>query len=105
MLIVRFFAIAFVAAATFAAVPSLQALAQDTAAAPTATSAPPAAAPAATDSDLDQVVCHTGAAPTGSRLGSHRECHTQREWDRMRQEQQSALVRTQTQITTTVQGH
>jgi hypothetical protein len=99
---VRFSAFAFVAAATL--VSSLPAQAQDTAAAPTATQTG-ATAQAPTNSNLDQVVCHVGAAPTGSRLGSHRECHTQREWDRMRQDEQSSLVRTQTQITTTVHGN
>ena len=97
----RLFAFALVAAVT--AIPSLQAVA-DPAAAPTA---PPAAttSPAVTDTNLDQMVCKTGPAATGTRLGRTRECHTQREWDRMRQDEQSSLVRTQTQITTTVRGH
>jgi hypothetical protein len=101
---VRFFALAFVAAATV--IPALQASADEPTAVPAAAAAPAATAPAATASaDADQIVCKTGAAATGTRLGRTRECHTQREWDRMRQDEQSSLVRTQTQITTGVQGH
>lgn len=32
-------------------------------------------------SDPDKVVCRSMDPPTGSRLGSRRECKTQREWD------------------------
>jgi hypothetical protein len=100
---VRFSALVFLAAATL--IPSLQAQAQTTTAA-SPTTQPAATTPTTTDAaNLDTVVCHTGVATTGSRLGSHRECHTQREWDRMRQDQQSSLVRTQTQITTTTRGN
>jgi hypothetical protein len=39
-------------------------------------------------SDPDEVMCKSSPAPTGSRLGGSRECHTQREWDnRMRESQ------------------
>jgi alpha-beta hydrolase superfamily lysophospholipase len=63
-----------------------------TAAAPAISTAAPAAAPVqAVSADADKVVCHVGPAPTGSRLGSTRECHTQREWDRMRQEQSNMV--------------
>lgn len=63
--------------------PVFPAVAQSTAAPDAAT---PAAAPTA---EADRVVCRMNPAPTGSRLGSSRECHTQRQWDQMRQEQQS----------------
>jgi hypothetical protein len=96
---VRFFALAFVAAA--AVIPALQTAADEPAATPAATAAPAATASA----DADQIVCKTGPAATGTRLGRTRECHTQREWDRMRQDEQSSLVRTQTQITTTTHGN
>jgi len=32
-------------------------------------------------SDPDKLVCKSMAPPTGTRLGSRRECKTQREWD------------------------
>jgi hypothetical protein len=56
-----------------------------------------APAAAAADTDMDRVVCHTSAAPTGTRLGSHRECHSQREWDRRQQEEQNLLTKMQVQ--------
>ena len=74
---------------------------QESAAAPVAAPAPVTpAAPAATaapvqSADADRVVCHIGPAPTGSRLGSTRECHTQREWDRIQQEQSSIVSKGQ----------
>ena len=58
-----------------------------TAAAPAVAGAPSTAPAPVADADADKVVCHIGPAPTGTRLGSTRECHTQREWDRIRQEQ------------------
>ena len=66
---------------------------------------PDAATAAGNSSDLDRVVCHTGAAPTGSRLGARHECHTQRQWDAMRQQEQQSLSQQQIQITTTTRGH
>jgi len=45
------------------------------------TAAPADAAQATPSSDLDKMVCKSMDPPTGSRLGSRRECHTQREWD------------------------
>src|ERR1700754_4456282 len=49
------------------------------------TAAPTDAAQATNSADLDKMVCKSMDPPTGSRLGSRRECHTQREWDdRMR---------------------
>src|SRR5690348_6119626 len=78
---------------------------QDSAPAPVAvptpvTPATPAPAPAVAaapvqSADADRVVWHVGPAPTGSRLGSTRECHTQREWDRIQQEQSSIVSKGQ----------
>jgi len=62
--------------------------------APAVTTATPAAS-ASTSEDLDRIVCKSGPPPTGSRLGSTRECHTQREWDLRQQEQQQELTRQQ----------
>src|SRR5689334_15935566 len=62
-----------------------------TAPAPAIAVAAAAAAAPVQSADVDKVICHIGPAPTGSRLGATRECHTQREWDRIRQEQ-SKLV-------------
>jgi hypothetical protein len=47
------------------------------------------ATPAATDPDADKVVCKSMDPPTGSRLGSRRECHTQREWDQRTRDDQA----------------
>jgi hypothetical protein len=59
-----------------------------------------------TNSDLDQVVCHTMAAPTGTRLGAHHECHTQREWDAQElREQQEIEKAQQIGLTGGVTGH
>lgn len=92
----RLFALAVLA--TVAVVPAIQASAQDSTAAPAAT-------PAATSSvNPDEMVCKMGAAPTGTRLGRSRECHTQREWDRMRQEEQNRLTQQQIDVSTT-RGH
>jgi hypothetical protein len=58
----------------------------------TAASAPAASTvaptPAAATEDSDRVVCRMSPAPTGSRLGSSRECHTQKQWDMMHQQAQ-----------------
>jgi hypothetical protein len=48
-----------------------------------------------TDADLDQVVCHSMAATTGTLLGAHRECHTQREWTARQQREQQEVEKTQ----------
>jgi hypothetical protein len=58
----------------------------------TATTSQPATP---TDADLDQVVCHSMAAPTGSLLGAHRECHTQREWNARQQQAEQQINRDQ----------
>ena len=65
----------------------------DTAAASAPTAAAPAAAPATmahVPDDLDKVVCHVDTE-TGTRLGSHKECHTKREWQQMQAEQANYL--------------
>ena len=59
----------------------------------TATTQAPASAPA---SDPDQIICKSQAAPTGSRLGGHRECHTQKEWDAQQQDSRKNLEDAQT---------
>jgi len=58
-----------------------------------ATTSTPAATP--TDADLDQVVCHSMPAPTGSLLGAHRECHTQREWNARQEQAEQDINRSQ----------
>ena len=77
------------ATATATAAPAPTPAPATAAVAPTATAAP--AATAAADSsavNLDEIVCRTVAAPTGTRLGGGRECHTVREWnDRERESQ------------------
>jgi hypothetical protein len=57
----------------------------------------PTPSPAAATEDPDRVVCHMGPAPTGSRLGSSRECHTQKQWDQMRLQQQQNVNNMQVQ--------
>jgi hypothetical protein len=52
------------------------------------TATAPAAAPPA--DDLDKVVCHVDTE-TGTRLGSHKECHTKREWIQNQQEEARTL--------------
>ena len=85
-----------VAAADPAAAPnSTTAAAPVAARAPTTAAAPAAAAATVQSAEADKVVCHVGPAPTGSRLGSTRECHTQREWDRIRQEQSNIVANSQ----------
>jgi hypothetical protein len=54
--------------------------------APAATAVAPA--PVASAEDADRVICRMSPAPTGSRLGSSRECHTQKQWDMMHQQAQ-----------------
>jgi len=45
----------------------------------------------ASNSNLDEIVCKNLPAPTGSRLGGGRECHTQRDWDNRMKEAQRVL--------------
>lgn len=64
-----------------------------------ADAAPAAPAPAATapanENDLDKMVCRTMPPPTGSRLGTRRECRTQREWDDIRLQSQKETTHMQ----------
>lgn len=58
----------------------------------------PAAAPApapADDNDPNRIVCRSGTPPTGTRIPGPRVCHTQREWDDMRQQSQEQLTKMQ----------
>jgi len=57
----------------------------------TVTASRPQAVPASTASDPDEIVCRASPAPTGSRLGGSRECHTVRDWDRRQKESQSIV--------------
>ena len=69
-----------------------------------AQTASPAAAP--TSADPDRVVCHSLPPPTGSRLGSRSVCHTQREWDQIRQHDAEVLNSMQMKgMETTPPGH
>jgi hypothetical protein len=45
-------------------------------------------APANADKDPNRIVCHKGRAPTGTRLPGPSICHTQAEWDAIRQQSQ-----------------
>lgn len=81
----------FVLAAGLFALGVASAAAQDAvpAAAPAAaTAATAAAAPPKSDEsvtvDANRISCIVSDPPTGSRLGAHRTCHTQAEWDRIR---------------------
>ena len=61
---------------------------------PPASGTPSATAPA-TDPG-DQVVCHAGQAPIGTRIPGPRVCRTQKEWDNIRQQDQSLTLENQT---------
>lgn len=80
-----------------ALVAPLRAVAQEQAAAPapTANSAATTLAPTNTTSS-DTVVCKTMPRP-GTRIGGRRECHAQREWDRMWMAEQRQLFKAQVQ--------
>ena len=64
--------------------------------------APAAAAPATTaaaDSsavNLDEIVCRAVAAPTGTRLGGGRECHSVRQWNDLERQSQDLTRQNQT---------
>ena len=58
--------------------------------APAAPAATPAPAPDANAPNLDEVICRTSPAPTGSRLGGGRECRTRREWNQMQHDAQDS---------------
>ena len=57
-----------------------------------ATTAPAAQAASATSDNsgvnLDEIVCRNTPAPTGSRLGGGRECHSVRQWNQREKEAQ-----------------
>ena len=55
--------------------------------------ADPAAPTATSQTDPNEIVCKTQPAPTGSRLGASRECHSQREWDQRAKDAQEATMR------------
>jgi hypothetical protein len=48
-----------------------------------------------TTSDLDQIVCKAGTPTVGTRFAGSRQCHTQRQWDQLRQDSQRALIKAQ----------
>jgi hypothetical protein len=62
------------------------------------TTATPAAAPqAAPADDPNEVICHSGEPILGSRFPGPRQCHTRKEWDRIKQDSQEALFHQQMQ--------
>ena len=69
---------------------SLQAAPAEPAAAQ-ATPAQPATMTATAADPLDQIVCHIKPPPTGSMLGGGRECHTQRDWNRLQTQSQNGV--------------
>jgi len=64
---------------------------------PAAAPAAPAATADTNSSDADRISCRTGAAPTGTRIGATRVCHTQREWDDIQRQSQLQLMKIQQQ--------
>jgi hypothetical protein len=61
---------------------------------------------ASSDNDPNRIICHTRPAPTGTRLGSTSECHTQKQWEDMRQQNQNELSNVQLKgLNTTPPGH
>lgn len=84
-------------AETVAAAPAAS---SSTAPAPASTAAAaaasvPAASAAQADADANRIVCRSLPAPTGSRLGGGRECHSQHDWDAMRQRAQDTVLQKQ----------
>jgi cytochrome c5 len=51
----------------------------------------PSSTAVSSDNDPNRIVCHSRPAPTGSRLGGTSECHTQKQWDDMRQQSQATV--------------
>jgi hypothetical protein len=93
----RALGLTFVVAIALAA--PLQAVAEEAAMAPAARTSSASTAPAQTDTvGPDQVMCEQRAAETASHPGGRRECHTQREWQRMRTAEQQQLFRAQVQF-------
>ena len=52
----------------------------------------PEATAQATQTDPDAIVCKQTSAPTGTRIGASRECHSQREWDEREKDSQKQLM-------------
>jgi hypothetical protein len=66
----------------------------------------PSPAAGSSDNDPNRIICHTRPAPTGTRLGSSSECHTQKQWEDMRQQNQEQLSNVQLKgLNTTPPGH
>jgi hypothetical protein len=57
--------------------------------APATTPVAPTTSTTAAATDDNEIICKSSGPPTGSRLGSHRECKTKHDWDadRVRSEQ------------------
>jgi hypothetical protein len=72
--------------------------------APAAPAAAPSAAPAAV-ADPDKVVCRSMDAPTGTRLGTRRECKTQRQWDDARLQTEKEISNMQSSGNLGPRGH
>jgi len=53
----------------------------------------PATQPAANQAELDKMVCRTMPPATGTRIGTRRECRTQREWDDIRLQSQKETTK------------
>jgi len=62
-----------------------------------AAAAAPAAPASAGTSDPNKIVCKSMPAPTGTRIGSQRQCMTQAQWDQKEQQDQQALMHNQSQ--------
>lgn len=78
----------------------------EAAADPVAVAPPTPAATAPPQDTLDKTVCRVMSPPIGSRLGAHRECRTQREWDVIQHEQQDRVTKMQTRgLTSGTIGH
>ena len=89
------------APATAAPAPAATTAAPAPAAAPVATVAatPAPAATAVADSsavNLNEIVCRSVPAPTGTRLGGGRECHSVREWNDIERQSQDLTRQQQT---------
>lgn len=54
--------------------------------------------------DPNQIVCRQGEPQVGTRIPGPRVCHTQREWDDLRQQSQDALTHNQINTFTQSKG-
>jgi invasion protein IalB len=61
-------------------------------------------AAAAKPSDAGQMICEK-QVDTGSRLSSHKICHTRSQWEQLRRDDRSELERVQMQRPMTQDGH